>query len=163
LEAIAFSVVVLVLWALCLALVVALDPAASESGMAQGRSGGPHPVVWLARFRLWHVAVSILLASLVYAWMAQGPRGGPWWLIAFLLVVFLFVRAWKHEFVRLMLTPERSFPGRYDRLIWAALMVLLPPVGIGFFRAYRRAIAAETDGEAAPIPATSKGAAHDLS
>ena len=44
---------------------------------------------------------------------------------------------WRREFVHLMRAPASAFPGRHDRSIWIALVVLLPPVGAWAYHAYR--------------------------
>jgi hypothetical protein len=51
----------------------------------------------------------------------------------------LIARAWRHEFVFLMSLRDDEFPGRRDKLVWVALMIFLPPVGIWAFRGYREA------------------------
>jgi hypothetical protein len=36
-----------------------------------------------------------------------------------------------------MLLGDDAFPGRHDKLIWALLLFILPPVGVWLFRSYR--------------------------
>jgi len=53
--------------------------------------------------------------------------------------VLLVLMAWLHEFAFLMRQGDDAFPGRFDKLIWAFLMIVLPPVGVLAFWSYRRA------------------------
>jgi hypothetical protein len=64
------------------------------------------------------------------------------------LVVALLV-AWVHEFAFLMRLGPDAFPGRHDRAVWIALMLLLPPVGLLAFWTFRRAAWPETKGKGA--------------
>jgi hypothetical protein len=57
--------------------------------------------------------------------------------MAFFAVV-LFGIAWHREFRFLMQLADADLPGRFDKIIWAALLILLPPVGVVTFGAYRR-------------------------
>lgn len=65
----------------------------------------------------------------------------PWMGVFFLALIATvsFVRAWFRDFAYLMTQPDEAFPGRYDKLIWALLLVVLPPVGVLAFWSYRRA------------------------
>jgi hypothetical protein len=49
-----------------------------------------------------------------------------------------FATAWLQEFRFLMPLSDDVFPGRNDKLIWALLLVVLPPVGVWLFRSYRQ-------------------------
>lgn len=49
------------------------------------------------------------------------------------LIVF-----WIGEFVALMRISDTMFPGRYDKLVWSLLMIVLPPVGAIAFWIYRQ-------------------------
>jgi len=60
-------------------------------------------------------------------------------LMAIATGVILFVRAWAREFLALMRLGDHDFPGRHDKLVWAALLILAPPVGVWMFGAYRAA------------------------
>ena len=46
-------------------------------------------------------------------------------------------RAWVREFTFLMRLDDEAFPGRNDKLIWAVLLMVLPPVGVWLFQGYR--------------------------
>ena len=53
------------------------------------------------------------------------------------LALFLFV--WVREIVQLMGLSDDVFPGRNDKALWLALIVLLPPIGVPAFSIFRRA------------------------
>jgi hypothetical protein len=59
--------------------------------------------------------------------------------LAILFGIFLFARAWVREFYYLMRLADEVFPGHNDKLIWAILLIVAPPVGFLLFRSYRRA------------------------
>lgn len=71
--------------------------------------------------------------------------------LAAVAVIVLFARAWLREFSFLMGVDDSAFPGRSDKLIWAILMIVLPPVGVYLFRAHRRAYWPESDAKAAQM------------
>lgn len=71
--------------------------------------------------------------------------------LAAVAVVVLLVRAWVREFLFLMSVDDSAFPGRNDKLIWAVLLIVLPPVGAYLFRAHRRAYWPESDAKAAQM------------
>ena len=90
--------------------------------------------------------------------IARAREGGGWMqigLIALAVVLFaaalpltlavlaigligFLIWAWIHEFVILMNLRDGDFPGRFDKLVWSILMVLLPPIGLAAFWTYRR-------------------------
>ena len=51
----------------------------------------------------------------------------------------LFAQAWVREFAFLMRLGDDAFPGHNDKLIWAILLIVLPPVGAWLFGTYRAA------------------------
>ncbi|MDB5350924.1 MAG: hypothetical protein JWN86_2171 [Planctomycetota bacterium] len=57
-------------------------------------------------------------------------------LLAASSVVFAWL--WGREFINLMGLADEAFPGRYDKILWFTLMILLPPVGLLAFGAFRR-------------------------
>ena len=59
--------------------------------------------------------------------------------LALLAAFVLFARAWLREFTYLMRLRDDAFPGHNDKLIWAILLIVLPPVGAWLFGAYREA------------------------
>lgn len=50
-------------------------------------------------------------------------------LLIFWLVVMGVVVFWITQFNHLMSLPDASFPGRYDKLIWAGLLIALNILG----------------------------------
>lgn len=47
--------------------------------------------------------------------------------------------AWVREFAFLMRQGDDAFPGRNDKLIWALVLIVLPPLGVLAFWSFRRA------------------------
>jgi hypothetical protein len=64
---------------------------------------------------------------------------GPGLVFLALGAVVMFAMAWLRDFAYLMTQPDHAFPGRHDKLIWAMLLTVLPPVGVLAFWSYRRA------------------------
>jgi hypothetical protein len=96
---------------------------------------------WLRQSKLWHVLVAVALSAFIFASYLASESGAnalPL-LLAFSVVLVLVVRAWRHEFLFLMSLHDDELPGRHDKLIWAAALVLAPPLGIWVFRTYREA------------------------
>lgn len=56
-----------------------------------------------------------------------------------LSALVLFGRAWVRQFAFLMRLRDDAFPGQNDKLIWAILLIVLPPVGAWLFGSYRAA------------------------
>jgi hypothetical protein len=87
----------------------------------------------------WFLKV-FLAAFIVLTLLAATPA-----LLALALVlavaagVFLFAKAWLREFWFLMRLGDESFPGQHDKLIWAVLLIVLPPVGVYLFNRFRLA------------------------
>lgn len=46
---------------------------------------------------------------------------------------------WFDELIWLMCQEDQVFPGRFDKLIWAFLLIFLPPVGVLALGSFRRA------------------------
>jgi hypothetical protein len=63
----------------------------------------------------------------------------PGLLLVALGTIVLLIVSWVRDFAYLMSQPDHAFPGRYDKLIWALLLIVLPPVGVVAFWSYRRA------------------------
>ena len=59
--------------------------------------------------------------------------------LSIIAAVVLFARAWLREFTYLMKLHDEAFPGHNDKLIWAMLLIVLPPVGAWLFQTYREA------------------------
>ncbi len=60
-------------------------------------------------------------------------------MLALLIILGLFLRTWRDEFLFLMGLHDDDFPGRNDKLIWVFLLLVLAPVGVWLFRSYRMA------------------------
>lgn len=73
--------------------------------------------------------------------------------ILFMGLVASFVAAWVHEFSFLMHQPDDAFNGHNDKLIWAILLIVLPPVGVVAFWSFRRAHGTEGR-KPEPIPSS---------
>ena len=93
---------------------------------------------FLHRLRPWHALVAIALTGLIYATMVSSAPELPL-LLAAVVVLALFYRAWRHEFVVADgAVPTTSSPAGTTSSSGLALMILLPPVGFSCFRNYRR-------------------------
>jgi hypothetical protein len=92
-------------------------------------------VLVLAFFAFWLVSIALPL----------------FFLLAALAALVMFARTWLREFAFLMGVDDSAFPGRSDKLIWAILLIVLPPVGIYLFRAHRRAHWPDSDAKAAQV------------
>jgi hypothetical protein len=121
--------------------------------------------LWPMRLTLWQMMSAVAVAAFLILAFQTG------YLIAFILVVVSFivmawfVRAWSHEFVFLMGLRDSDLPARHDKLIWAVMLVTLPPITTWLFRSYRLAhwpepvqetqspLHRETQGNAATQPA----------
>jgi hypothetical protein len=115
--------------ALTLGAVRGLDPSAVA---------GSERLRWLNGWKLWHVLVAILFLALVFAAFSAHDGELPAFLAA-VLVLVLFLRAWRHEFLFLMSLRDDEFPGRFDKLVWVFALTLFAPIGLWFFRSYRLA------------------------
>ncbi len=88
---------------------------------------------WLRRAEGWQLAVLAVVVLFALPIL-------PALLILALLGAFVFfVRAWVREFAILMRLGDDVFPGHNDKLIWAILLIVLPPVGVWLFQSYREA------------------------
>ena len=89
--------------------------------------------------RPYQVALAGLGAMLLLAVYAPGP----FFPIALLGIAVGLLLIWGREFVLVMQAPDDAFPGRFDKPIWALAILLVPPIGIPAFRAFRHAARAE--------------------
>jgi len=90
--------------------------------------------------RVWYVAAFLLgVLVLMIALNTHGPRGESVFGVLALLVVGAFVYLWQREFQFLMSLRDDDFPGRFDKPIWAVLLITLAPIGFWLFRSYRLA------------------------
>lgn len=86
--------------------------------------------------------VTLVFATVLLLFLSRGRALFP------LLVVgvgFIFLVTWVREFLFLMLQPDTAFRGPHDKLIWAFLLIVLPPIGLIAFWSYRRAHLPGTD------------------
>lgn len=120
---------------LALALVRLLDGATARSPRREWFAG------WLSQSKLWHVVVALGLSACLFLIYLEphGPRKALPVYLTLLVLLALAVRAWRHEFLLLMALRDEDLPGRFDKLIWASVLLLVPPVGIWLFRSYREA------------------------
>jgi hypothetical protein len=93
-----------------------------------GRAGDS---IFEVRFR--HIVVGVVGAMVLFALVSPDP-GVPLLLITGLLTL-AFV--WFREFLFLMALGDSDLPGSHDKLIWAAAMFVLPPVGLLAFVVFR--------------------------
>lgn len=77
------------------------------------------------------VAGAVVLLVVV----AANPPAGV--LLTGIALAVLLFRWWAFEFSFLMGLRDVDFPGRHDKPIWAAMMILLGPAGLWMFREYR--------------------------
>jgi hypothetical protein len=88
----------------------------------------------LMRINLWHVMAVVALLALLLA-TAEAP--GYWLMLGGFALLVVFSRAWIRQLTFLMSLRDEDFPGRFDKLVWAFLLVALAPIGYWAFRAYR--------------------------
>ena len=104
---------------------------------------------WFRQAEGWQIALVILAAIVLL------PSIPLILALAVLFALVLFAKAWLREFTYLMKLRDDAFPGHNDKLIWAVLMIVLPPVGAWLFQTYREAHWPE------PRSAKAKGEAFD--
>ena len=159
-EFLALALLCLAVPVLALLVVTRLDAPGQDSGQTAGEvvglTGSAFVDDLLSRLRFWPAVGVCILTFLMFATTATHSPEIPM-LLALAFVLFLFARAWRYEFIGLMNRPDDSFPGQFDKPIWAALMVFLPPLGYTCLRAYRRAThgAAERQARANAKPVAS--------
>ena len=88
---------------------------------------------WFRQAEGWQIALLVVIAVLVLPLMPVVLT------LALLAALVMFARAWVREFAYLMRLNDDAFPGRNDKLIWAMVLVVLPPVGAWLFQNYREA------------------------
>jgi len=98
---------------------------------------GRRPLLPIPRFNGWHVLTAAIVLLLLVASLSRGPE--PVWMMGLLIGFVLMVLAWVRELVFLMRLADDVFPGRHDKLIWALLLIALPPLGALAFWSFRRA------------------------
>lgn len=105
------------------------------------------PGAWRGRFKLWQACLAILAAGLLFSIAIEHPFG---LVVGGLIVLAVLAWSWHQEFVFLMSLHDDDFPGRYDKAIWAFLMIALAPVGLWLFRSYHLAQWPEPEAELPP-------------
>lgn len=109
-------------------------------GVSPELAQGEWPDSWrtLTPHRVWQAGGLVALVVLLFAAAQGGPREASFLLfLAALILVAFFLWAWQREFLFLMGLRDDAFPGRYDKLIWTFLLIVMAPVGLWFFRSYR--------------------------
>ena len=86
---------------------------------------------WLRQAQGWQIALLVLTLVLVLPLMPVVLT------VAVVLALVLFGKAWLREFTYLMRLSDDAFPGHNDKLIWAILLIVLPPIGAWLFQGYR--------------------------
>ena len=96
---------------------------------------------WVNRTETWRMFVTLCVGIALLAVLAAIPAVlvGFVLLLMFAAAVFFFAQSWLREFTFLMRVEDDAFLGRNDKLIWAILLIFVPPVGIYLFRSYRLA------------------------
>ena len=92
----------------------------------------------LRQVRLWHLAIAFAVMALSLSFLAPGvARSGIPQFAAMVAVAVLLAAAWVREFLFLMNLRDDDLPGRFDKPIWAGVLIVLAPVGLFLFRSYR--------------------------
>ena len=92
----------------------------------------------LAQFKLWQLIVAVILCGLFFSMTSVTSPVVPF-MLAILIVLGLYLRTWRDEFIFLMGLRDDDFPGRNDKLIWVLVLVVFAPVGPWLFGSYRLA------------------------
>ncbi len=92
----------------------------------------------ISQFKLWQLSVGVILCGLLFSMTSVRSPIVPFTL-AILIVLALYLRTWRDEFIFLMGLRDEDFPGRNDKLIWVLMLVVLAPVGSWLFHSYRLA------------------------
>jgi hypothetical protein len=85
------------------------------------------------------VAVVAWACALVVTAFGPGSEFGPLLFGSVVVALLAFSSMWVREFRALMLRRDDEFPGRHDKLVWSAALLLLAPAGVWLFRSYRKA------------------------
>jgi hypothetical protein len=94
--------------------------------------------IWPLRLTFWQVMSALVAAALLFLVFENGAAMAFVIVLASFFVLAWFVRAWSHEFVFLMGLRDTDLPGRHDKLIWALLLLIFPPISTWLFRSYRQ-------------------------
>jgi hypothetical protein len=88
---------------------------------------------WARQAEIWQLILVAVAALIVI------PAIPVLAVLAGVTALMVFGRAWGREFSTLMRLDDGAFPGHHDKLIWAILLIVMPPVGVYHFRSYREA------------------------
>src|SRR4051794_22096177 len=94
--------------------------AALVGGLVQSGVQRLHPLDRLREMRGTLLALLIALAGLLATILVQHPFPLVMVLVAWLVQ---FLVTWFREFGFLMVQPDEVFPGRFDKLVWALLLI----------------------------------------
>jgi hypothetical protein len=114
--------------------------------IAPGRRSWEGLFARIRRFGVRHLMLAVAFAAWLFWLLTTHTIGWPLLLMGALLLVRFF-RIWREEFVFLMDRGDEEFPGRSDKVLWAACLILLGPLGVWFFRGYHVARWPEPDVE----------------
>jgi hypothetical protein len=102
---------------------------------------------WLRKVNFKHLVLALLVLAALFL-LAESPRGLL--VLCGAIVLVLFAREWVREFYFLMDLRDDDLPGRFDKPVWAFLMIAFAPVGLWLFRGYHHARWPEPEVEAKP-------------
>ena len=116
-------------------------------------------VGWIRQFRPWQVAAVVFGVLLIYTSLDHHAyREGYFFLLIVVGIAIAFTVAWVREFLFLMSLRDEDLPGRFDKPIWAAVLIFLAPLGLILFRSHRLAHWPEPE----PKPRMAPDAAREL-
>ena len=92
---------------------------------------GPNPLIYL-------VALLPFLGFILLLRSSHGGSGEEILVLLSLAAAVAFLTLWIRELITLMGLGDDAFPGRHDKVLWLALLVLLPPIGLLTFSIFRR-------------------------
>ncbi|HEX3446753.1 MAG TPA: hypothetical protein VHS97_00775 [Isosphaeraceae bacterium] len=114
--------------------------------------------IWPLRLTLWQMMSGVAVAAFLILAFEKGYETALVLVVVSLFVLAWFVRAWSHEFVFLMGLRDIDLPARHDKLIWAFLLLIFPPITTWLFRSFRLAHWPEPVQETqAPLRSETKG------
>jgi hypothetical protein len=111
------------------------------------------------RFGLWQVAGVLFGIVLLYTYLnSHAYRSGYFFLLLVAGAAVAFTITWVREFLFLMSLRDEDLPGRFDKPIWAFVLIGLAPLGLFLFRSHRLAHWPEPE----PKPRVASNAAREL-
>jgi len=84
------------------------------------------------------LVVAVILCGLLFSMTSVSSPILPF-MLTILIVLGLYLRTWRDEFIFLMGLRDDDFPGRNDKLIWVLVLLVFAPVGPWLFRSHRLA------------------------